>query len=191
MEFNEQIWWYVSRASGVVAWVLLALSMCWGLLVSTRAANSAGRPANILELHRYLSLLSVLFTGIHIAGLVADDYVHFGWSETLVPWASEWRPTAVAWGVLGLYLLIAIELTSLLRKHLPRRIWRAIHMASFGLFVFATLHGIQAGTDMGNLWFRLALLAAINIVAFLTLISIAARHYKEWRRWASAARIRS
>ncbi|MCB0992663.1 MAG: ferric reductase-like transmembrane domain-containing protein [Acidimicrobiales bacterium] len=172
---SEQIWWYVARSGGIVAWGLLALSMCWGLMVSTRAANSAASPKNILGMHRYWSLLSVVFTGVHIAGLVADNYVTFGWAEVLVPWASEWQPTPVAWGVIGFYLLVAIEVTSLLMRRMPRPMWGAIHRMSFALFVFATLHGIQAGTDISNVWYRLALLAAINIVAFLTVLTLLAK----------------
>jgi peptidoglycan/LPS O-acetylase OafA/YrhL len=61
--------------------------------------------------------------------------------------ASTWRPGAVAWGVAALYLLIAVETTSLARRMLPRRIWRATHFLSFPLFVISTVHLLQSGTD--------------------------------------------
>lgn len=169
---NEQVYWFVARSGGIVAWALVTLSVCWGLFLSTRATSRAAKPAGVLDLHRYLGGLSLVFTAVHIAGLVADSYVEFGWVEVLIPWASEWEPTAVAWGVIAFYLLIAVEATSLLMKRLPRNIWRQVHRASFGLYIFATVHGVQAGTDTLNPLFRMAMLASINIVAFLTVLVV-------------------
>jgi predicted ferric reductase len=169
---NEQVYWFVARSGGIVAWALVTLSVCWGLFLSTRATSKAAKPASVLDLHRYLSGLSVVFTAVHISGLVADSYVEFGWLEVLVPWASKWEPTAVAWGVIAFYLLIAVEATSLFMTRLPRSLWRQIHRASFGLYVFATIHGIQAGTDTLNPIFRMVMLASINIVAFLTVLAV-------------------
>jgi predicted ferric reductase len=171
---NEQIWWFVARSGGIVAWVLVTLSVCWGLFLSTKAVAKASQPAKLMDLHRFLGGLAVTFTMIHVAGLLLDGYIGYGWSDILIPWASEWRPTAVAWGVIGFYLLMAVELTSLLMKRLPRAVWRQVHRASFGLYIFATVHGIQAGTDTLNVWYRMAMLASINIVAFLTIVLVLA-----------------
>ena len=184
-EFTEKIWWYTARSGGIVAWVLVTLAVCWGLFLSTRAASKAAQPAAILDLHRFLGGLSVVFTAVHVVGLVGDTWIQFGWMEILVPWTSEFKPTAVAWGVIAMYLLVAVELTSLMMKKLPRPLWRQIHRASFGLYIFATIHGIQAGSDTLNEWYRMAMIASINIVAFLTVLAILA-HKKA--AVASAAR---
>ncbi len=174
MELNEQIWWFVARSGGIVAWALITLSVCWGLMLSTRAAAKATQPAGLLDIHRFLGALAVIFTGLHIAGLVADSYVYFGWSEILVPMATEWKPGPVAWGVVAFYLLLAVELSSLVMKRLPRKLWKAIHRLSLPLYVLSTVHGIQAGTDVLNEWYRIAMIASINVVAFLTIILILA-----------------
>ncbi len=179
---SEQLWWFVARSGGIVAWALVTISVCWGLFLSTRAANKAAQPANILDLHRFLGGLSVIFTAIHVAGLVLDSYVQFGWMDILVPWAASWKPSAVAWGVIAMYLLLAVELTSLAMKWLPRPFWRQVHRASFGLYIFATVHGIQAGTDTLNEWYRMAMLASVNIVAFLTVLAILAHKKAEAAR---------
>lgn len=184
---NEQIWWFVARSGGIVAWGLVTLSVCWGLFLSTKAVAKASQPAKLLDLHRFLGGLSVLFTAIHVAGLVADSYVEFGWLEVLVPWTSEWKPTAVAWGVIAMYLLIAVELTSLLMKRMPRSIWRQVHRASFGLYVFSTVHGIQAGSDTLNVWYRMLMLASINIVAFLTIVLVLAHRKAANAKLATAS----
>ncbi len=175
---NEQLWWYVARSGGIVAWALVTLSVCWGLFLSTKAVAKASQPAHLLNLHRFLGGLSVVFTAIHVAGLVLDSYVQFSWMDILVPWAASWKPSAVAWGVIAMYLLAAVEVTSLLMKRLPRAVWRQVHRSSFALYVFATLHGIQAGTDAANPIYRMLMTASINIVAFLTIIVVLA-HRKQ------------
>ncbi len=175
---SEQIWWFVARSGGIVAWGLVTLSVCWGLFLSTKAVAKASQPARLLDLHRFLGGLSVVFTAIHVAGLVADSYVAFSWLDILVPWAAGWKPTAVAWGVVAMYLLVAVEVTSLLMKRLPRSLWRQVHRASFGLYFFATIHGVQAGSDTLNVWYRMSMLASVNIVAFLSIVLILAHKKK-------------
>lgn len=183
---NEQIWWFAARSGGIVAWALVTLSVCWGLFLSTKAAAKASQPAKLLDLHRFLGGLSVTFTAVHVVGLVGDSYVEFGWLEILVPWASEWKPTAVAWGVIAFWLLIAVELTSLFMKKMPRAVWRQVHRASFGLYIFSTVHGIQAGSDTLNVWYRMVMLASINVVAFLTILLVLAHRKKAEPRVAVA-----
>lgn len=182
---NEQIWWFVARSSGIVAWALVTLSVCWGLMLSTKAAAKAAQPAFVLDLHRFLGGLSVTFTGIHLIGLVADSYIHFGWLEIFVPWTSQWQPTAVAWGVLAFYLMLAIELTSLFMKRMPRAVWRHIHRTSLGLYILATYHGIQAGTDTANTWYQMLMLASINIVAFLVILLVLAHRKSRLKQLAA------
>lgn len=144
---NTQLWWYAARAAGIVAWVLLSAGVLWGLALSTKVFGRTPRPAWLLDLHRALGGLAVIFTAVHVVAVMLDSYVHFGVAEVLVPLASSWHPVAVAWGIVGFYLLLAVELTSLARRHLSKRVWRAIHFASFPLFVVATVHGLSAGTD--------------------------------------------
>jgi len=88
--------------------------------------------------------------------------------------ASSWKPGPVAFGIVGFYLLLAIELTSLAMKKLPRKLWRWVHHSSLVLYFVATYHAIAAGTDAENQWFRVAALASINIVMFLTIVLILA-----------------
>jgi methionine sulfoxide reductase heme-binding subunit len=170
---NSQVWWYVARSSGIVAWALLSASVVWGLLLSTkisttRLAARRLRPAWLLDLHRHLGGLAVIFTAIHIIGIVADSYVTFSWADVFVPMASQWRPGAVAFGVVAMYLLVAVEATSLAIRHLPRPLWRWMHRSSFVLYATATWHGISAGTDAGNQWFRAAAWTSVVLVVALT-----------------------
>ena len=108
---NPQLWWYVARATGIVAWALLAASVIWGLLLSTRLARGRPTPAWLLDLHRFLGGSAVAFTALHLVGLVADNYVDFGLVDLLLPYASGWKPGPVALGIVSVYLLAVVEVT--------------------------------------------------------------------------------
>lgn len=171
---SEQIWWYTARASGLVAWALVTTSVILGLWISLRLTRQRPRPAWTLDLHRFVGGLSVAFTGFHLAGLVLDSYVTFGLRDLLVPGASSWRPGAVALGVVGLYLLLSIEVTSLFMRRIPRRWWRAVHMSSYALFVLATAHMFSAGADASNPTLQWAGVGACAVVGWLTIARVLA-----------------
>lgn len=170
---NPQLWWYVARATGITAWVLVTASVLWGVGLSARFTKRP-KPAWVLDLHRYLGGLAVAFTAVHLVGLVLDSYVEFGATDLLVPFASSWKPTAVAWGVVAMYLLAAVEATSLMMKRLPRRAWRAVHLTSYGLFALVTVHALAAGTDTQSPAVHWAALGSVALVVFLTLIRVLA-----------------
>lgn len=162
------IWWYSTRAAGLVAWGLLSASVIAGLLLSSKLTGRWARPNWMTDLHRGLSALAVSFVGVHVVTVVADSYVHFGAADVLVPLASGWKPLAIAWGIVSMYLLVAVEASSLLRRRLTKKTWRAIHLASFPLFVSATAHGITAGTELGTTAGMIAAIAVTATVAGLT-----------------------
>jgi DMSO/TMAO reductase YedYZ heme-binding membrane subunit len=165
---STQVWWYVARASGIVAWALAALAVVWGMALSTRALGRRPPAPWLLDLHRFLGGLTVVFVGVHLVGLVLDPFVGFGPLELLVPLASGWKPVAVAWGVVALYLLVAVEVTSLLRSRLPARLWRSVHLTSYAVYALATVHLLTAGTDRHNPVLRAALVASVGTVVFFT-----------------------
>ena len=94
---NEQLWWHVSRATGVVAWGLLAISVLWGLFVSARLVKKKGVPAWSTEVHRFAAALAVVFTLGHLGSLIADNYIHFTLKDLVVPFASEYKTGPIAW----------------------------------------------------------------------------------------------
>lgn len=150
LALDSAFWWYASRASGIVLWLLVAFAVSWGLAVSSRLVRRRGIPAWMLDLHKHLGTLTVVFTGVHLASLWADSFVEFGWRELFVPMASTWRAGAVAWGIVALYCLVLVQGSSLVMRRLPRTVWHAIHMFSVPLFVTGTAHGILAGSDWHN-----------------------------------------
>jgi DMSO/TMAO reductase YedYZ heme-binding membrane subunit len=162
---SAHLWWYVARAGGLVAWALVVASCSWGLLHATRAFGRKPSPAWMLSTHRYLSSLALAFVAVHVVAIIADGYVRFGITDVLVPMASAWHPLAVAWGILGMYLLVIIEVTSLTRQRIPPRVWRGIHLLSYVVLASATVHLLAAGTDAKALFpTASAVLIAVAVV---------------------------
>jgi predicted ferric reductase len=151
---------------------MLAFSVLWGLILSTKAFGSKPRPNWVLDLHRFVGGAAVIFTGIHVVSLVLDSYIEFGIREILVPFASSYRPAAVAWGVIALYVLLAVEITSLLRRRISKRLWRMTHFLSFPLFILATAHGVTAGSDKDTFLLRTAFIIATAAVGGLTALRL-------------------
>jgi predicted ferric reductase len=172
---SPQFWWYVTRASGIVAWLMLTASVIWGVILSTKAFPAQRRPAWLLDLHRWLGGLTVSFVAIHLIALVADSYVHFTLTDVAVPFASDWKPGAVAFGVIGAWLLIAVELTSLAMRRLPRKVWRAIHLTSYVVFWLASIHAALAGTDRTQRLYQVTAAASIVAVAWALMYRLANR----------------
>ena len=143
---NPHTWWYVARASGLVAWTAAGLSIVLGLLLAGRLGR---RPSAAWrqDLHRSVGGLAVAFLGLHLTALVLDPTVPFGVAALTVPMASAWRPGAVAWGVVGAWLLVVVEGTSLVKRRIPHRVWRGIHTLGLVVWISGTVHAVTAGTD--------------------------------------------
>ena len=157
----------MARAGGLTAWWLVALTVFWGLMLSTRVTRGKPTPAWLLDLHRFIGGLAVIFTVVHVAGLMGDKWLHLKLSEVLIPMQAKFKPLALAWGVIAVYLMIAIELTSLFMKHLPRKLWRAIHSTAFVLFLMSTVHAFAAGSESKNIavqWTAMAFAAAFTFL---------------------------
>ena len=170
---SASLLWYVARAGGLVAWALAASAVVWGLALSTRVLGRKPRPAWLFDLHRFLGGLALVFTGVHVLAVLADSYVSFSLVNILVPFTGTWHPLAVAWGIVGFYLLLAVELTSLARRRVPLRLWRRVHYASFVLFASTTVHALTTGTDRHAAAFLLTVVAVCGLVALLTVVRVA------------------
>jgi DMSO/TMAO reductase YedYZ heme-binding membrane subunit len=170
---SQQLWWYTVRATGLVAWLLVTASVVWGLLLSLRQVPRP-RPAWMLDLHRFLGALTLVFVVVHVAALSFDRFVGFDWDDLLVPYASAWRPGAVAWGIAAAYLLIAVEVTSLLFRHLRRGLWHAVHLFGYVVFGAVTAHALFTGADAGVPAVQVFAIASTALVVLLTVARVAA-----------------
>ncbi len=146
---NPHMWWYVARGAGMSSWLFGATSVMTGLLMSGKATMRP-RPNWQLDLHRHQGAVCLSLLALHIGALVADSYSHFTISGILVPMASRWKPLGVATGIVAMYFLVTVQVTSLLRKCISKRAWRAVHLSSLVAYLLSTAHFLQAGTDHGR-----------------------------------------
>ncbi len=176
---DNKLWWYVSRSAGMVAWAVCTASILWGLALSTRLVRRRGAPAWLLDLHRFLGVLSLVFTVVHMLALWLHSTIEFkefpfGPRQLLLPWESLYKPGPVAWGIVAFYLLISVQVSSWLMKRIRRKLWHTIHLSSFGLFVFATIHSFTAGTDRANRLVQWIALTGGALVFFLVVFRLLA-----------------
>lgn len=181
---NPQLWWFVARATGLVAWATAVASLLVGLALASRALGARPKGPWLLSLHRWLGGLTLVWTGAHVGALVLDSYVEFDLADVMVPFAATWRPAATAAGVAAAWLLVAVEVTSLQMRRLPKRVWRAIHLSSYAMAVLATAHGFAAGSDTTDGWFAVATVLAVAAATFLLT-------YRAFAPAARAARART
>ncbi len=168
-DVTNELWWYTARAGGLTAAALLAASVIAGLALTTAPRHARPRPAWRLDLHRFLGGMAVVFVAVHLSGTLFDHFVPFGLTDLLVPLASHWSPIPVALGVVSLYLLVAVEVTSLLRGRMPARAWRLTHWLSFPLFGLVELHLLLSGSDRHSAWLLLSV-AAVDVVVAVLLV---------------------
>jgi DMSO/TMAO reductase YedYZ heme-binding membrane subunit len=182
---STQLAWHVARATGLVAWGLAAASVVGGFALSGRFfERRLVPPAWLADLHRSLGGLAVVFSLVHVAALLVDDYVEFSLVDVLVPLTADWRPGAVAWGIVALYLLLAVEVSSLLRRRLPAAWWRRVHVLSVPLFGAGTLHLLTAGTDAAHPLVRAAVFGVVATFLLLAVFRILSRPPRPRRRQA-------
>ncbi len=170
----QQVDWFAARSSGFVAWALVTTSVLYGLLHASRATTRA-RPAWLLDLHSSIAALACIFTLVHIGALLLDSFIGFGAREILIPFASRYKPAAVAWGIVAMYLMLSVQATSLWMRHLPRRLWHVLHLGSFLVFAATTLHMLQAGTDRRSPYVHAVAAIALVAVGVATTARVIAR----------------
>ena len=158
--------WYTSRATGVVSLLLLTAVMLLGLLV-TRQGRLPGMPRFAVSgLHRNLSLLATAFVAVHVLSAVTDGYVNIPITAALVPLTSPYERVWLAIGAVSFDLMLAAVVTSLLRRHLSRKAWRAVHLTAYVSWPVAWLHSVFSSGDLQHgVLFLLAIACAVAVIA--------------------------
>ncbi len=161
--------WYVTRATGVAAYIALSLSVALGML-RTIARNARERLSWVVdELHQFIATLAGVLVLGHLTALALDPFLPFSVTNLLLPVAEPYRPLAVNLGVLSLYSMVVLLFSSWLRRRLPYKTWRGLHYVSFVAFVVVTAHGWLAGSDSGEPWMRAVYGFAAAAIGFMTL----------------------
>ena len=168
---SPKAYWYVARSGGVVAYALVWLSVVWGLLLSTSLGKAIGKVASFVDVHRHVSVLSVVFSLGHALVLLGDQYIGYTLQTLFVPYAStEYRPFEVALGQIAFYGLVLVTGSFWVRQWTGQKVWRSIHYLSFVICVAVGLHAYWAGTDADALrdWY----LGSVIVVGFLCVFRV-------------------
>jgi methionine sulfoxide reductase heme-binding subunit len=169
-------YWYLARGTGAVALVLLTAVVVLGILGSVRFTAPRWPRFAVDAVHRDLSLLVIVVLAIHVITSVLDGFAPITLLDGVLPFVSGYRPLWLGLGTLSFDLLVAIAITSVVRRRLGYRAWRAIHWLAYASWPVAVLHGLGTGSDVKQ-WWMLALTAAC-IVAVLVAV---------WTRIASVS----
>jgi methionine sulfoxide reductase heme-binding subunit len=165
--------WYASRATGVVALVLLTAVLVLGILVN-RQGRLPGLPRfAVTSLHRNVSLLAVAFITVHVLTAVLDSYVSIPLLSAVIPFASGYERLWLGLGAIAFDLMLALIISSLVRGHLNRNLWRAIHLLAYLCWPVAFAHSLGPDQDMQHGWLLDLSIACALIVAAAVLWRLA------------------
>ncbi len=166
--------WEIVRASGIVAFVLLSVSVAMGVSVNARALDSVLRRALVFEAHQTISLLALVSTALHMLLLLANRHVPLGLVGLLAPFSSNWKPVPLGLGTLAFYLIFLLIVTSYARQQIGQRAWRLIHYAGFLGWALAMVHGITAGSDTREAWVQYLYLLTAAVTGLLIMFRVLA-----------------
>ena len=166
--------WDTARAGGLISYVLLTTAVCLGLVLRNRWQSTRWPRLVTNELHGYVSLLALVFIAVHVVAVAVDPFTHFGLSAVLVPFASHYRPVWMGLGIVALYLLLAVWVSSRLRRRIGHRLWRRIHVLAFAVYLAATLHGLGTGSDTRTIWGGALYTTSVALVGSLLAVRLLA-----------------
>lgn len=170
---NNQTLLYITRSAALISWFLLSLSVVWGLIMSTKIVRDGSKKGWLLGVHRSLAGFAVIFTLVHVISLLMQTTLHYRVIDFLIPTVAQHHPVAASWGVISLWIILAIEITSLLKDRMSNNAWKFVHFLSFALFVTAAIHGYMAGPDTHKLIFLLVLAFISSCVLMLIIFRLA------------------
>ncbi len=165
---SQQLWWFVTRSAGIVAYLLLWFSTVWGLAVPSRIISPVLDQAYTFDFHQFISLLSIGFALLHILVLTLDRYLPYSTLQILIPFLSPYRPVWVGIGVVSFYIIMLVTITFYLRTQIGMSTFRAIHVFSLLGYLGITIHGLYSGTDSPLLSMQLLYRGTGLTVIFLT-----------------------
>lgn len=170
---EPKAFWYLARASGVVAYLLLWLTLVFGLVVSNKMARLWNGGPTAVELHQFGTWMAIAFSMFHALILMGDHYIRSNLQQVLTPFGYvNYQPFWVGLGQVGFYTMALVAASFYVRKQIGYRVWRTLHYVSFVLYLVLTLHGIFSGTDTNQLALWIVYAVSATSVFFLTIVRI-------------------
>jgi surface antigen len=171
-------YWYTTRGAGVVALLLLTASLAMGIIDVSRWQSKRWPRFAVDGVHRMVSLMAIAVVAVHVATTLLDSFTQIGVRDAFVPFASSYRPIWVGFGALAFDLLLALAVTSLLRRRIGYAAWRFVHWVAYASWPLAVVHGLGTGTDAATGWMLMITLACLAVV----LVAVGWRVASSWPR---------
>lgn len=165
---DHTVSWEIARVGGILAYLLASGSVLIGILLSLRVRSSRWPRFLTTELHRFVTVLALMFTAIHGVAVWIDPFTGFAAAEVLFPLASHYRPLWLAFGIVAGYLLLAVWASEYVRRWIGYAWWRRFHYVAFAVFLLATVHGLGSGSDTRQPWALGLYIACTGSVLTLT-----------------------
>jgi sulfoxide reductase heme-binding subunit YedZ len=157
---SDPVVWYVARGSGLAALLLLTTSVVLGVVSVVRVHSPRWPRFALAQLHRNLSLLALTFGAVHVLTTVIDSFVPITVVDAFVPFASEYKPFWLAMGTIGADLMLAVLITTAIRRRIGFQTWRSIHVLSYGCWATSVVHSIGVGSDARSAAWGVMIVAA-------------------------------
>jgi sulfoxide reductase heme-binding subunit YedZ len=165
-------WWIASRASGLVALVLVTVSVTIGLMMAGKVMRRPGLSRKLMAVHEYTALAGLVAISVHGISLLGDPWLNPGVAGVTVPFAIGFKPFFTGLGVIGGYLAALLGLSYYFRKRIGAKLWRKAHRATVVVYVLGLVHALGSGTDATAPWFRWWVLATTPLVGSLFLYRV-------------------
>jgi sulfoxide reductase heme-binding subunit YedZ len=171
---GPSLYWYLTRSTGAVALVLLTAALLLGV-VDVRRYSTPRWPRFLVDsLHRNVSLLAMAFLVLHILTSVLDSFAPISLLDAVIPFAGSYRPFWLGLGAVSFDLLLAVTITSLLRRRIGYAGWRATHWLTYASWPIALLHGFGTGSDVKSTWLLALSIACLVVVVVAVLARVLA-----------------
>lgn len=178
------LWWLVSRASGIVALVLISLSVIMGLAMAAKILGRPGVKRTVAKLHEHVALTALLAIAAHGLSLLGDHWLNPGWAGITVPFALAYRPQFTGIGIIGGYLALLLGPSFYLRRRIGARRWRRLHTLIFATWILCAAHALGAGSDAQRLWLRAIVVVPAVPIAYLFALRVLRGDVKHARKAA-------
>lgn len=165
-------WWLVSRASGVLALVLITLSVLMGLAMAARVLPPGGVKRAIARMHEHVALTALAAIGLHGLSLLGDKWLKPGLRGIAVPFALSYRPTFTGIGVIAGYMAVLVGPSFYLRRVVGARRWRKVHRVSIVIWALSAVHTLGSGSDASQTWLRAVVLLPVFPLAYLLVLRV-------------------
>jgi methionine sulfoxide reductase heme-binding subunit len=169
------LWWLVSDASGIVALVLVSLSVLLGLAMAAKAISNPRHRRSAARLHEHVALASLAAVALHGLALLGDGWLRPGWRGILVPFALHYRPAFTGIGIIAGYLAVLVGPTFYVRRRIGVRRWKTLHRATVIVWMLSVGHALGAGSDASKLWLRALVLAPVAPIVYLLVVRLLTR----------------